>query len=119
MKRVFVVLLGLSVTGCGAGWRRSEIAPRQYPARQQIQIWQARSMLQWHAVRISNDSISGVLFTQPIDCDSCRLSVPRATVDSIRLGDPVSGFWSTFAAIVGGFFAALVIICRDGCPNGG
>lgn len=76
-------------------------------------------MSRWHAVRIGNDSISGVLFTQPIDCDSCRVSIPRTTVDSIRLGDPVSGFWNTFALTLGAFFGALLIICRDGCPNGG
>lgn len=113
-------LLSLGLLGCGAGWHRPpDLEPRAYPAHQQVQVWQGGSVRRWQAVRITPDSISGILFTKPADCDSCRLALPRAAVDSIRLGEPVDGFWKTFGLVITGFFGALIIICRDGCPNGG
>jgi hypothetical protein len=37
------------------------------------------------------DSLTGVPFHLPPDCDSCRVGLPRATVDSIRLGSQERG----------------------------
>lgn len=61
--------------------------------RQQVQVWLHGTALQWHAVRLTADSISGVPFLQPVECDSCRTRIARAEVDSLRLGNPVGGFW--------------------------
>jgi hypothetical protein len=71
--------------------------------------------MRWHAVRISADSVSGVPFLQPTSCDSCRTALPRASVDSIRLGNPVAGFWKTIGLISGAFVLAGVIYCSQGC----
>jgi hypothetical protein len=61
---------------------------------------------------IADDSISGVPFTSSPSCDSCRVAVPRAMVDSVRLGNPTAGFWKSVGLGVGVTFAAAILICR-------
>ena len=96
--------------GCGAGWHRPATASTgALPPRQQVQVSQAGSAVRWQAVRVSGDSVSGIPFLRPITCDSCRTAFPRATVDSIRLGSPVGGFWKTVGLITGAFVVAGVI----------
>jgi len=73
------------------------------------------SAVRWQAVRVSGDSVSGIPFLRPITCDSCRTALPRATVDSIRLGSPVAGFWKTVGLITGTFVLAGLIYCWQGC----
>ena len=68
-------------------------------------------MARWHAVVLTADTVSGIPYREPIDCDTCRIAVPRSTVDSIRLGSPVAGFWKTFGLVVGGLVAACLIAC--------
>jgi hypothetical protein len=46
--------------------------------------------VQLQAVQIHDQILSGVPFTSPPTCDSCRLTIPLETVDSIRVGDPES-----------------------------
>ena len=48
---------------------------------------------------------------QPITCDSCRQQFARSQVDSIRLGNPVLGFWKTVALVVGIPALALYAAC--------
>jgi hypothetical protein len=52
---------------------------------------------------------------QPVACDSCRRALPHAAVDSVRLGNPVAGFWKTFGLVVGIPFVILGLYCWDGC----
>ena len=82
-------------------------------ARQQVQVWQQGTALRWHAVIVAPDSVSGIPFLQPIDCDSCRVTVAREAVDSIRLGNPVAGFWQSVGLVMGG----LVAFCALACPR--
>ena len=87
--------------GCGAGWHRVENpAPADLTPRQQVEVWSGGSVRQWHVVRVTADSVSGISYLQAITCDSCRRSVPRNAVDSMRLGNPSAGFWKTFGLIV-------------------
>ena len=61
--------------------------------------------------------MSGIPFLKPVDCDSCRVKVERAEIDSLRIGDPVAGFWTTAAL---GALAGLVALCYlGGCDTGG
>lgn len=86
---------------CGAGWHRParlELGP--VSPRQQVQVWSGGSARRWHAVQVGPDSIRGIPYLRPIDCDNCRISLPRASVDSLRLGNPVAGFWSTVAVVL-------------------
>ena len=116
MKRAGVIVLASVVTGCGAGWHQPAPVPAgALPPRQQVQVWQGGSAVRWHAVRVSGDSVSGIPFLQPTSCDSCRTALPRASVDSIRLGSPVGGFWKTVGLVAGTFVLAGVIYCSQGC----
>jgi hypothetical protein len=40
----------------------------------------------WHAVIITQDSVSGVPYDLAVECDSCRRSLPRSQVDSMKVG---------------------------------
>ena len=112
--RLFVVL---GIGGCAAGWRQHELMSLgPLPARQQVQIWAAGRALRLHGVIIGADTVSGVPFLQSLDCDSCRVRFGRAEVDSLRIGDPVGGFWGTVAL---GAAVTLVILCHRWCEAGG
>jgi hypothetical protein len=76
-------------------------------------------MERWHALVIGADSISGVPYVRPPGCDSCRVALPRAEVDSVRLGNPVAGFWKTFGLVVGIpvlVFGAICLVDGGGPP---
>jgi hypothetical protein len=62
--------------------------PETLPARQQVQVWSASSRLQLHAVRVDSNTLSGVPFTRPPDCDSCRVALALSEIDSLRVGSP-------------------------------
>ena len=108
----------LSIGGCGAGWRRLEPSPcSSLPPRQQVQVWTDGRMLRLHGVVVGADTVSGVPFLKSLDCDSCRVRIERAEVDSLRLGEPVGAFWTTAAL---GALAGLVALCYLGaCDAGG
>lgn len=79
-------------SACGAGWHREELSPeRRLPARQQVQVWLGHETRILHAVIVEPDSVSGVPFHLPPDCDSCRVVVARTAVDSMRLGNQERG----------------------------
>jgi hypothetical protein len=86
----------LLLWACSAGWHRIEaVAPSSLPKGQQVQMWQGRDRLQLHAIRVDHDSISGVPIQKPADCESCRISVPTASVDSLRAGNPTAAFFKS------------------------
>src|ERR1700675_550378 len=79
---------------CGAGWHRPpDLERARLSPRQQVQVWHRGRAERWHGLRFLADSVSGISAFRPVDCDSCRVALPRAEVDSIRLGNPVAGFW--------------------------
>lgn len=79
-------------SACGAGWQRQELSPeRQLPARQQVQLWRGHETRVLHAVIVGPDSVSGVPFHLPPECDSCRIALERNAVDSMRLGNQERG----------------------------
>jgi hypothetical protein len=109
---VGAVVASLMTEACGAGWHQPPGGtPGALPVRQQVQIWQNGRALRWHAVSVTPDLVRGIPFQKPVDCDSCRLSVPRSRVDSLRLGNPTAGFWKTVALVVGVPVVAIAVIC--------
>ena len=111
-----VTALTVASASCGAGWHRPEqLEPGSLSPRQQVQVWSGGTARRWHAVQVGPDSISGIPFVHPTSCDSCRVAVPRAAVDSMRLGDPVGGFWKTVGLVFGTLTLALLYACRRGC----
>ena len=98
LRPALLLFVLLTIGGCGAGWRRPElIVPGSLPARQQVQIWAGGRVLRLHGVIVGADTVSGIPFTRSLDCDSCRVGIGQAEVDSMRIGDPVGGFWKTAA----------------------
>jgi hypothetical protein len=104
----------LSLQACGAGWHQpAPLAPQTLPVRQQVQIWQHGRVARWHAVTLTDDSITGIPYLQPVACAVCRVAIARPAVDSIRLGNPVAGFWKTVGLIVAIPTVGLMILCSS------
>ena len=117
-ERFFPLVVLALVWGCGAGWHRPRSAlPATLAPRQQVQVWQDGAALQWHAVRLTAESVSGIPFLQPVECDSCRIAVARVTVDSSRLGNPVASFWKTMGLVTAIVFTPVIIYCWKGCSS--
>jgi hypothetical protein len=86
------VLLPWALGGCGAGWHRlDDLTPRTLPVRTQVQLCMGHQTRVLHAVTLGTDSVTGVPFHRPPDCDSCRVVIARNTVDSMRLGNQERG----------------------------
>ncbi len=112
-----VTALAVASASCGAGWHRSpQLEPGALAPRQQVEVWSGGSVRRWHAVQVGADSISGVPYLRPAGCDSCRTALPRSAVDSVRLGDPVAGFWKTLGLVLGIPTLILVIGCSTSGP---
>lgn len=90
------------------------------PRQQQVQVWSSGEVRRWHGVAVTEDSIVGVPFTEPLNCRTCRVGMARAAVDSVRLGSPVAGFWKTVGVVLGGGLVLLGVWCeaQGGCHAG-
>ena len=114
-RLVAVAAVTLAVEACGAGWHQPpELSTGPLAPRQQVQVWRQGSVVRWHSVTVAVDSMSGVPLHPPVECDSCRAAISRASVDSVRLGNPVAAFWKS-AGLVAGVFVAY---CMARCPRG-
>jgi hypothetical protein len=101
-RRRPAVLLLLSLPACSAGWHRIDPAvPSSLAQGQQVQVWQGTRRVQLHAVQLDHCAISGVPFQQRANCDSCRISLPSSTVDSLRAGDPTAAFLKSVGLTLG------------------
>jgi hypothetical protein len=110
-RPAFLLLL---TTACGAGWHRvPSPAPGPLAPRQQAQLWEGEKAHQVHAVIVGPDSISAIPFFRPIECDSCRMTLPRSSVDSVRLGSPMAGFWKSVGLVMAVFALACAQYCVD------
>jgi hypothetical protein len=67
------------------GWRRVD-QPTPLKPKADVRIWSGGEVQLWHGVVISDDSVSGIPHGKSLKCDSCRRSVPRTQVDSMKLG---------------------------------
>ena len=106
LRSTFFLATLLPQAACSAGWHRIEpVVPSSLPEGQQVQVWQGRERLQLHAIRVEHDSVSGVPFQKPRDCDSCRVSVPNSSVDSVRAGDPTAAFLKSVGLTLGAWLA--------------
>jgi hypothetical protein len=122
MAPVYLLLpLTFLTVGCGAGWHQpAAFSPGPMPDRQQVQVWSSGRMRRWHAVRVTEDSISGVPFAELPNCPHCRGSIARIAVDSVRVGNPVAGFWKTIGLALGVSTVLMGIWCEaeGGCHPG-
>jgi hypothetical protein len=81
-----VLLLALAVAGC-VNWSKAQApTPQAFAPREQVKVWTMGRSSRLQAVRIDGDSISGTPYQTPPSCDSCRVAIPLAEVDSIQTG---------------------------------
>lgn len=107
------LLLGL--VGCSAGWQPILLPTTgDLPVYQQIQLWSGGQGIRLHAVRVTETNVSGVPFMEAGGCDSCRVTFPRAAVDSLRVGDPQGAFWATTVSIAALLFVWGAVTGRFG-----
>ena len=77
-------LLVLLAAGCGYWGRRSITEPTAVDPRAPVWIWSGGEVMKWHAVFVTPDSVSGIPFEQFEYCRSCRRTIPRSRVDSMK-----------------------------------
>lgn len=104
----------LVLSGCGAGWQRVEPAsPAILPERQQVQVWTGRESRVLHGVVTDSVLLTGVPFHRPPGCDSCRVAIPRADIDSVRFGSRPKGFLKSaglfYVAAVPAVYAIMIL----------
>jgi len=95
-------LLALALLlGC-THWVKDEtvlLAPAPEP-REQFQIFTAAGTVRAHGVRSDSMSLSYVSYVLPPDCDSCRVTIPLATVDSVRTSKLSPGRNAVLGAVI-------------------
>jgi hypothetical protein len=74
-------------------------------------VWHEERAERLHALILTNDSLSGIPYMRPSECDSCRVSLARVEVDSIRLGHPERGFWRSAGLVLGALTLLGIAAC--------
>ncbi len=77
-----VLFLGACTTWGHAG---IDVLAQPVPERRPLEVWSGGKRYDVHAVRVVGDSVVMVPHWKPPECDSCRIVVPRAAVDSVRV----------------------------------
>jgi hypothetical protein len=113
VSRVAFLLLAV---GCNGGrWNARRIdEPFPLEPSAAVWIWSAGKVEKWHAVFFPPDSVSGIPYTMALQCDSCRRSMPRAQVDSMKVGAYHGGKGLNALEVAGVIGAALlveIVIC--------
>ena len=86
MTRSSVFAFVLLVAGCAPNWGPGPSKlPTPLPAEAVVRIWSGGEVETWHAVIVTEISVSGIPSTMPVTCDSCVLRIPRAQVDSMKI----------------------------------
>jgi hypothetical protein len=80
-----LIVLGL-VTGCSTWQTTADLDQVPMPADSTatFDVWEKDGHRKLRALGIDADSIRGIPADRPLSCDSCRVSLPRTAVDSIR-----------------------------------
>ncbi len=93
--------------GCGGNYwgQRPLVQPTPVDRDDPVVIWSAGGVEKWHAVVITQDSVSGIPYDTSLKCASCRRSIPRAQVDSMKhyyrtLPENLTGIFGVTALIV-------------------
>ncbi len=76
------LLLGACTTW---GHDRINVLAQPVPERRPLEVWSGGRRYDVHGVRVVGDSVVMVPHWKPPACDSCRIVVPRAAVDSVRV----------------------------------
>ena len=92
LLRLFWPLVLLATRCAPAGsvrWMTEDVHPVAVHGDRRLdraRIWTRDTVLQWRAVLITADSISGIPDKRPELCDSCRVALATSVVDSLQVG---------------------------------
>ena len=84
MKYCACLALVLLVAGCSYWGRRPVDELKPIDPTAPVWIWTKGGVEKWHWVEITRDSVWGFPGTRP--CAMCERSIPRAQVDSMKVG---------------------------------
>ena len=105
--------LVLLAAGCSHWEQRRLDQPTPMRAADPVWIWSGGKVEKWQAVIITTDSVSGIPYGTPLVCDSCRRSIPRALVDSMKVAyqteGGVKGVGGTVLVLTGALVAVLLL----------
>ncbi len=111
----------LMVAGCTSpqlAWRRLD-QPTPLKPDELVWIWSRGVSNKWHAVSITQDSVSGVPYELPLPCDSCRRRLPRSEIDSMQVAQYTNHSDSKVllegAAAIGAVLLLELALCSRGC----
>src|SRR3954453_9754306 len=77
------------VTGCAPKYvRLPDGIPLGANPRQRAQIFTHDNTYELHSLRTNPENLSGVPYFKNPSCEACRVTIPRAQVDSIRVVSP-------------------------------
>jgi len=115
-RQLLFITLTLACTACSSTWSRRPLGSlTPLAAGQQVQVWQGRRAIVVHGVQVDSTRLTAVPYYQRLDCDSCQIALPRSSIDSVRVGNVMDGFWRT-TAVLGTLFIVGVAYCiRGGC----
>jgi hypothetical protein len=74
------------LAGCGYWGTRPIVRPTPVDPRAPAWIWSGGEVMKWHALVVTQDSVSGIPYEQFEYCRSCRRTLPRSRVDSMKVG---------------------------------
>lgn len=104
-----VCCLALVLSACAGQPLTVPIPPAgAHAARQDLEVWQGARATTLHGVVVTSDSLSGVPVRQPPSCDSCRIPIPLAAIDSVREVSIDRAALGTMGLVAG--FAALTLL---------
>jgi hypothetical protein len=110
VSRALTAIAALSSVACSAGWERRPLN-EPFPSRQQVQVWHRGRADLLHGVSVDSSTVRGTPYHRPLSCDSCLVTIPRAEVDSVRIGDLSNGLWRSVALVGGVVIVSGIIYC--------
>jgi hypothetical protein len=104
----FLLLAG----GCGGGRGAPRLIEQPFPLEPAavVWIWSDGKVEKWHGVVFPPDSVSGIPYRMALQCDSCRQSMPRARVDSMKVGPYQTKTRGPTALLIAGAIGAALLL---------
>ena len=91
LRVILLIYVSIATSGCTA-WHRRDTALEQAPsATRRVQIWAHGRGYDLHGLVLRSDSVFGVPYWKPSNCDSCRIGLARQDVDSLRVREDSYG----------------------------
>ena len=86
VTRTTLLACALIAAGCSSFNQRIPVAavPERPATDRRFQVWIKGEHYELHAVHLTADTLAGVRYWHSPTCDSCRVAIARAEVDSVR-----------------------------------